>query len=169
MRKAYDMSMFRQQTRFDNHSPPEAQNQEGGKDQQKLNSLIEGSHDILLKAKTVWPFDFFPDELTIDTNKVNIVFREFFYSEDIHCVMISLIKDIDLETSFFFGTLKIVPDGYPGKAIVVRYLKRSDAEKARRIILGLMVAGREKVDTTKIDSSVVGNKVEELGRVQDVE
>lgn len=159
-----------------NHDhPPNSQPQSGenggqsNRHNEKLRELVDGTNDLLLKVSTVFPFDFFPDELTIDEYKVNIVFREFFYSEDIHSIMIPLIKDIEVETSLLFGTLKIVPDGYPAQPVCIKFLKKGDALKARRIIQGLMVSAKIGVDTTQIANSVVKREIEDVGRVQFIE
>ncbi|MEK7092211.1 MAG: hypothetical protein AAB907_01145 [Patescibacteria group bacterium] len=131
---------------------------------EKLDMLLKGSQRILLKASSVFPFDFFPDELTIDENKVNIIFHPFFFSKDVHSIMIEMIRDIEVETGPFLAVLKLVPDGYPGHALELRYLKRNDALKARRIIEGLMVARRHGIDPSKLDSPDFLKQIETLGK-----
>ncbi len=148
-------------------------NHEEGKentsDGNNLNKLILRSNRVLIRISSVFPFDFFPDEVTIDENKVNIICRIFFFSEDIHSIMIPMIKDVEIETNLFFAAMKIVPDGYPGKPIVVRFLKKGDAICARRIIQGLMVANREKVNIGNLDSRNLKQKIEDLGRAREAE
>lgn len=147
-----------------NHSPPAVFRHE--EEVKKLEKLVDATHSVLMKTKTVFPFDLFPDEVTIDENKINIVFREFFFSEDVHSIMIHLIKDVEVETSLLFGTIKIVPDGYPAQPIYVRYLKKSDALKIRRIIQGLMLSKKEGIDTTKLDEGELKEKVELVGHMR---
>lgn len=141
-----------------NNSPPQ-------KDEhtQKLNKLIDGSESILLKASSVFPFDFFPDELVIDKHKVCIIAKEFFLAQDIHSIMIDLIKDVEVETSVFFGTLKVVPDGYPAQPVCIRYLRKEDALKAQRIIQGLMVSNKQGVKVEEIQDENLCEKVEKVG------
>src|SRR5687767_10553618 len=120
-------------------------------EEEKLEKLLHRSTRTLLKIQTVWPFDLFPDDVAIDESKINIVQREFFASEIVHSIPISSIKDIELECSVFFATLHVVPDGYPQKEVVVPYLKKNEALRARRIIQGLIVTRKENIDLSKVD------------------
>lgn len=138
-------------------------------DVDKFESLLKSSKKVLFQTSGVFPFDFFPDEITIDENKVNIIFHEFFLSDDVHSIMIEMIRDIEVETGPLFAILKIVPDGYPGHALELRYLKKKDALKARRIIEGLMVARRHGIDPAKLDASDFVDKLELLGKTNLVE
>ena len=136
---------------------------------QKFTTVLNASEKILFKTSSVFPFDLFPDEITIDECKINIVFHEFFLSEDIHSITIDMIKDVKVEHGPFFASLKIVPDGYPGQPLEVRYLKRGDAVKARRIVQGLIVAKKQGLDLTKLDVYDFINKIESLGATHLVE
>lgn len=133
-------------------------------DVQKLASLLKGSKRILLKIASMFPFDFFPDEITIDEYKVNVVSHEFFFSEDIHSITIEMIKDIEVAAGPFFATLKIVPDGYPGNPLVIRFLKKGEAIRAQRIIQGLMVARKQGIDPAKLDNPDFIESIEALGK-----
>lgn len=134
----------------------------------KIQNLTDNSN-VLYKASAVFPFDFFPDNISIDKNKVNIVYKEFFASEDVHSILIKNIKDIEVETSPFFATIKIVPDGFPASLIRIKYLKKKEAMKARRIIQGLMTCQKEDVDLTKIKSDSLVEKIEDLGQTREVQ
>ena len=112
----------------------------------------------------MFPFDFFPDEITIDEYKVNVVSHEFFFSEDIHSITIEMIKDIEVAAGPFFATLKIVPDGYPGNPLVIRFLKKGEAIRAQRIIQGLMVARKQGIDPAKLDNPDFIESIEALGK-----
>lgn len=134
---------------------------------EKLNKLIAQSHTVLLKVSSFFPFDFFPDEVTVDENKVNIVERIFFFSEYIHSVLIKDIMNIVVEAGFLFATLKLIPMGNKDAPIQVRYLKKHDAVCARRIIQGLIAAKKADIDLGVIPPDVLKAKVEELGMSQE--
>lgn len=146
-------------------SPPE----ETIKQLKKLDDLVDGGHAPLLKIQAVFPFDFFPDEIIVDSAKVNIVQRDFFMSEDIHSILIDMIKDVALESGPLFATLKIVPDGYPGQPLSVRYLKKDEALRARRIIQGLMVGVKRGVDMSKIEHPHLKRNIEAVGKAPIIE
>ena len=113
----------------------------------KLQEFLHECRDVLFKASSVFPFDLFPDAITVDKHKVNIISKEFFLSEGVHSIPIEMIKDIEVEVGPFFATLKIVPDGYPGNIPEIRYLKRQDALTARQIIQGLMVINKHNLES----------------------
>lgn len=129
----------------------------------EFEAVLQGSKRVLLKTSSIFPFDFFPDEITIDECKVNIIFHEFFFSGDTHSITIDMIKDIDVETGPIFATLKIVPDGFPGEPLRLRFLKKKDAIRARQIIQGLMIARKHGIDPTKIQSEDFLEKIESMG------
>lgn len=130
----------------------------------KFESLLKRAHKVLFKARAVFPFDFFPDEITIDEDKVNIITHEFFFSGDIHSIAIDKIRDIQVTTGPFFASLTVVPDGYPGNHIVVHYLWKSDAIKARRLIQGLMLVKNQGIELTRLDLPDLVGDIEYLGR-----
>lgn len=59
----------------------------------KLNNLINNSHRILYEAASVFPFDFFPDRIVIDENKINIIHGVFFYSNKIFTILLEDVKN----------------------------------------------------------------------------
>lgn len=134
------------------------------KQKQKFDQLVEKSRRILLKINSVFPFDFFPDEVTIDANQVMVINREFWGSERRHSIFIKNITDVFVDTGPFFATLKIVDRGYVENTIVVKFLKREEAKRARRIIQGLVIACSQDIDLSKLDESDLLHKVELLGR-----
>lgn len=133
-------------------------------DTERLDSLVRGCRRMLLRISAFFPFDLFPDVVIVDECKVSIIFRQFFFSEDVHSVSIDMIRDVNVETGPFFASLKIVPDGYPGQSLIVRYLKKKDANLARSVIQGLMVVKRNKIDLGRIDAPDLVEKLEVLGK-----
>lgn len=136
---------------------------------QKLEDLAEKSDQILLKISTVFPFTFFVNDIIVDPYKVNIIFRNFFWSEQIHSVMIRDILDVVVETSIFFATLRIVDQGYTENSINITYLWKKDALEARKIIQGLIVAHRQGIDMSKSDEDGFKTSVENIGRVREID
>jgi len=136
---------------------------------QKLEDLAAKSDSVLLKVSTVWPFTFFVNHIIIDPYKVNIIFREFFWSEHIHSVMVKDILDVVVDTSIFFATLTIVDQGYIENSINITYLKRDDALKARKIIQGLVIAHRQSIDLSALKPSHIKEQAEELGKVKGID
>lgn len=138
-------------------------------DSVRFDSLVRGCKRMLLRISAIFPFDLFPDQIIIDECKVSIIFGEFFFSSDSHSINIEMIRDVEVETGPFFAKLQIVPDGYPSKPLIVGYLRKKEAYKARSVIQGLMVAKRNNIDLGKIDDTDLVNKLELLGKTHHVE
>lgn len=146
-----------------NHDPPKIDHKQ--QNTERLEDLIDKTQP-LLRIRTSIPLDPFPNEIVIDANKVSIIYRYFFASENIHSVFIKDISDVLVETSLIFSTLKIVDVGFTENSIDINYLKTKDALKARRIIQGLVVAQKNGIDLSKCEQSEIADKVEELGSVK---
>lgn len=142
----------------------------GEQSKQKINELIQNSQKPLYKLSTIFPLDLFPDELIIELDHVNIYFHEFFSTGQMRSIPIQNIGEVIIETSPLFTTLKII-EGMIGTGVELNLkpVRRSEATKAKRIIMGLMIADKEEVDLSGLDPADVARKVEELGKAQEPE
>ena len=134
----------------------------------RFHNLVKSSNTTLLSIGNVFPFDFFPDEISIEITQVNIIKHYFIYSAHLQTIPIKNIADVFLDTSFFFATIKIVDSSFIESSVQVEYLRKDDACKARRIIQGLITANKEGIDLTKISSKTLVQDLESLGRANDV-
>ena len=134
------------------------------KNKEKFETLVDLSKRELLRIKTVFPFQFFPTEVSIDINKVNIIKQIFFATKRIHSVFIADITDVLAHSSIFFASLEIVDAGFTENSIIIPYLYKNDAYRARKIIQGLVIAKKQDIDLSKLENvhSLV-TKIEELG------
>ncbi|RJQ25972.1 hypothetical protein C4577_04465 [Candidatus Parcubacteria bacterium] len=135
---------------------------------EKFQSLVDNSKKILFKTKAVFPFDFFPDELTIDFNKVNLIIRDFFGSGRVHSVFIKDISDVFVYKTPFFSTIEIVDVGFVENSIKMKFLKNKDAMRARRIIQGLIITSKQDIDLAVLGLEIpdIIKKLEELGKMK---
>jgi hypothetical protein len=132
-------------------------------DEKKLDHLVEKSNRVIFHTRTVWPFDFFPNDLTITENQVDMSIQEFFFSGHIESVRVVDIAQVSVETSFLFATLRIEILKPQTDPMVIPYLTRSDAIFARRLIYGLVSVAKEKIDIAKMDMPTLINKLEQIG------
>lgn len=132
----------------------------------KFFGLMNKSEKLVAKFKNIIPF--FTDEVVIDTTKVTFIHRPFFFSERIHSVSVKDISDVFVETAPFFAALKIVDANFIENTIQINWFLKKDAEKARRIITGLMTASKEQVDLNNIEDDGLDAKLEEIGRTRGV-
>lgn len=129
----------------------------------KLKSVVTESNRVLFRAKTVFPFDLFPNELVVQENKVDINYGLFFYSKTLISMPIANINMASASTSIFFGTLSIEIEGNNENPNKVTFLSATDAVRARRFINGLVLCYKDNIDLSSLDLDYVKKKVEEIG------
>lgn len=137
----------------------------------KLQELTSKNHVVLMKAKTFFPFDFFPDTLIIDMTKVNIIAKRFWATEHIININLKDVVDVSVETALFMGNLIItyVPsvEGMMGmiEPTIHRMalMKRKDALRAQRILKGILVARREGIEISKCTPEELMHVIERFG------
>ncbi len=134
------------------------------KGKRKLETLSKRAERIILQATNIFPFDLFPDQIIVDETKVSIVYKEFFWSESIQPILLDSITDVVVETSLFFGKLKII--NFNRAEVVVEWLWKKDALEARRVIQGLVVAKKAGVDFTAYEVGELKEKVSQLGQAR---
>lgn len=120
------------------------------KTEEKITQIAKNV-TILFSTKTVFPFDLFPDKITVYTTKIDIVQREFFFSSDSISIPVKNILSIELQTAPFFGTVKILTEMVSLPNITIRFIKKSDAVRMKKIIDALLLAIKEDIDPLEID------------------
>ncbi len=133
---------------------------------QKLDKIVNKTNRVLHKTSSIWPFTMFIDDLVIDENKINFVFRTFFWSDHIHSILIRDISDVIVETSVLFARIKVIDRGFTEGSITISYLNKKEAILARRLIQGLAVAYENKIDLSSIPTEELVTKIEALGQVK---
>lgn len=136
-------------------------------DKQKFDNLVNRSQQTLYEIKSVFPFDFFPNTLTIDIDKITVKFKQFFSSVEIRSINISNISQVYVDSGPLFATMYVADQVIVDESSRMRipYLKKDEAMKARRIIQGLIIAKKSEIDLNNINDEDMLEKVEELGRM----
>ncbi len=132
------------------------------KHEEKFDDLLTKSDKILFKTKSLFPLDLFPDEIVVSVHKVDIIYNEFL-TRRIQPVYIQNIWDVFVNNGIFFSTLHLIDAGFANNTIVINNLTNKDAIDAMKIIQGLVVAVKQNIDLTKIDSTDLVGKVRTLG------
>lgn len=132
-----------------------------GRQQAQIYQASNPAGEILLRLKSVFPFDLFPNEIIIHRSKIDVVYRQFFWDEQVVSLPIDQIKGVSVRRSPIFGNLSI---DLIGQSHQIRYLKVAEAYQARRIICGLIIFHQEKIDLSHLSIQQLINKLEEIGR-----
>lgn len=132
---------------------------------QEFNKVVNSADEILDEVEGVFPLDFFPDRIAIDRTQVTVVERMFFGTGDVTSIRIEDILDVTAYVGPFFGALHIKTRFFgPEHPYVVRNLWRDDALRLKAVILGLVIAVKDNIDTTAIGKAELLPKLVRLGQ-----
>lgn len=134
---------------------------------QNINSLVDKTHNALLTVRSIRIFDFFPDKLIIDENKVSFIYKDAFGVKSIHSVLIENITYVEAHTSLLTGALVVMDSSNYRHPIELRInnLRKEAAIRARKLIQGLVNAKISRVDFSELSPFELEDNLEELGRV----
>lgn len=137
------------------------------KNTEKLDTLTHLSDNRLFRLHSVFPFTLFTDTIVIEHKSVIIEKKNFFLSSEIYPISIKDILSPVVSTGVFFATLhlELGPGGFHQNPPEISFLKKSEALKARRIIMGLIICDKEGIDLTKMNKDEVLRKLDEVGDV----
>jgi hypothetical protein len=145
----------------------ESKNQQEPKQENELEKLQEAakeSHDILYRAKAIFPFDLFPDIITLDRHKLTIVNRSFFKVETTTSVELGNIMNVQADMGPLFGTLLITSEHFVNNTQTVQYLRRDDVLKMQQLLQGALIANKENIDINKIGTADLIKLLNDLGK-----
>ncbi len=134
------------------------------KEVSKLDDLVFVDTRPLYSCKSVFPFDLFPDAVTVDRTKISIAKRFFFFTRQTQSILIPDLLTIIVEETLLLASLHIVDRHFPQETIDVWNLSKPDARRVRWIVEGLLIGNREKVDFTQIPNEELLPKLEEIGK-----
>ncbi len=135
----------------------------------RFHNLVEASTHTLFKINSVFPFDFFTDEISIEITQINVIKRFFFATAHLQTIPIKNVADVFVQTSLIFASLRIIDSSYIENSIQVDNLKKNDACMARIIIQGLVVANKEGIDLTKLPKHTLMEDIQSLGKAQEID
>lgn len=149
---------------------PQANSQ--GNPQESLHELAKtlyNSQEVLAQATTVFPFNLFPDTVTLDREKITITHRLFFKAGETISIRVEDILNITMDHGPFFATIKIVSRFFEAnkQAHAIRYLHKAEAEKIKHITQGYMIALQKNIDCSTLPTDQLRDTLEQLGQTQD--
>jgi len=133
----------------------------------KLDSLASGSDKVIYEISSVFPFQLFPDRLTIDLNKITI-FRNSFLNKLTFPVFIENILTLNFNRDIFFASLTFEIRGFETNPAVLTHLRRKEAGRAEQYILGLIKAKNEGINLSKIPINILREKLENIGLAKEI-
>lgn len=134
---------------------------------EKLLGVTIHSHEILYKAKTVFPFNLFPDTIIIDKEKLTIIARYFFWVAKITSVPIRDILNVEADVGPFLGSIHLTSRYYFTNPHTLNYLWRRDAMKIQQLLQGFIIANERNIDCSSIDQDQLEELLEHLGETNE--
>ncbi len=130
----------------------------------KLSKLVAKSHEVLATATAVFPFDLFPDRITLDRTKVTITKRSFFWSAEVISIRIEDILNITSGVGPFFGSITIASRVMSSvDHFKIDYFWRQDAIRMKHIIQGYVIAHHNNIKVSHLSKKEMIGMLTELG------
>lgn len=140
---------------------PLAPDSASGLDQ--LRDIVEMSHPTLAKASAIFPFDLFPDTLTIDRQKLTVVHRSFFNIEQTVSVQLADVTNVQANVGPFFGALTISSEHFINNTQTIKYVSRHNAIVIQHLLQGMIIAHKEHIDLNQIGEKELLVLLDDLG------
>ena len=131
----------------------------------KLSILADLSHEILFEAKSVYPYELWPDKITICLNRITITYKKPF-SVDERPIPIEYLNAAHVTQGMFFASLSIETFGVE-KPNPIHHLKIDDATTARRYILALIECKKNGINFGDYGIKEIREKLLEIGQVRE--
>jgi len=130
-------------------------------------ALVRKSNRILASISThKFPFDFFPDTITIEEGRVNVIIRNFFFSSQVYSVDLKNIANVIINTAPFFAQIVIVSKTFTENEIRINNLWINQAVYVRRLIEGLRILDSKQIDTSVYSKRDLIHNLEELSSTE---
>lgn len=129
----------------------------------ELKDLAHDAQDIIVHANSVFPFQLFPDSISIDRVKVNITRRTFFKVSEVISTRIEDILNVESDTGPFFGSINLYTRFFADKPLRVYYLTRKDTLIIKGVLQGYIIARQQDIDCSTIDRKELKKLLLRLG------
>lgn len=144
--------------------PPRMFASEQDEAKQKLNEVIGGSHQVLVTAKTVFPFTLFPDTITVDRQKLTITKRSFIQTAEVMSIRIEDVLNVTANVGPVFGSVTIATRFFDTKKpYTVTHFWRHDALRIKRIMQGYIIATQKDIDCSALSTGELARTLDTLG------
>ena len=160
--------LFRQKKETKERVPLKVKNREKDAfpDRKRIKRLTHVAvlgHDVLFRANTVFPFNLFPDTVIVDREKLTFITRYFFSIAKVTAIPIRDLLNVEADIGPFFGSVHTSSRFFITAPYSIRFLRRNDAIKLRRLLQGYIIANEQDIDCTKIEKDKLIALLNDLG------
>jgi hypothetical protein len=134
----------------------------------ELAKVVGSAQEVLMRVKTVFPIDLFPDIITVDRTQITLTHRWFFFVGGTTSIRIEDILNIEVTVGPLFGGLNIATRYFDSRrGHKVRKLWRWDAIRLQAIVQGLVVASKKEIDTSALDTAELVDGLTKVGKADE--
>lgn len=146
------------------NSAPQSDQQPDNGTRNELQHAIQGAHEVLCTATTLFPFTIFPDTITLDRAKLTVTHRTFFGTAEVMSIRIEDILNVTASIGPILGSVKIVSRVFNvEKPYTVGGFKRQDALLVKRVTQGYVIALQREIDCSSLPVHELAAMLEQLG------
>lgn len=128
-----------------------------------IDDVAKESKEQLAMFKAVFPFDFFPDKVVIDSQSITIVHNFFFGVKQKVMSHFDDLAHSELNVGPLFGSIKIFSKYFVDGEEQINWLTRRDASDLHAIIQGILISRKENVDLKSVPKEELIYKLHEIG------
>ncbi|MBI5127150.1 hypothetical protein HZA76_01705 [Candidatus Roizmanbacteria bacterium] len=142
------------------------------KSDKSVKSMIktEEVNPVLYSARSVFPFQIFPDHYIVQEKGLYIVRKTFFMTAWTEMIPIKDVASVRIYVGPFFASLTILRKILPTTSIELRNLWKKDAIKMKEVLDGLIMTEAELIDIPEHISTKTKKEIlTEIGTEKEVE
>ncbi len=129
----------------------------------QLSEMAVGSK-IIYKARSAFPFQLFPDEVVVETDKITVIHRSLWF-KTVSPIPLDNMMSVTITRGILFASMSFEITGFETNPGDISHLWPSDAALAKRYILGLIQARKQQIDLTHVTPDDIREHVEEIGKL----
>lgn len=109
----------------------------------------------IMRIRSVFPFDLFPNTIILQKNKIDIIHRPFFYTKQVFTVFINDIRTVKINSGPFFASLSFELKGMVDEQNPepIHFLRKKSAQKLRKLALNLCITHSHKKTKNVVKNS----------------
>lgn len=132
-------------------------------DRADLKDMADNSQEVLIMAESIFPFNFFPDTITVSRMKVSVAKRYFFRVAEVTSMQIDDILNVEVDVGPLFGSLSIYTRIQGIAPLRITFLSRGKAIEVKRVLEGYIIAKSQEIDCSAIPRDELVKRLRRLG------
>lgn len=122
---------------------------------QPLPKDVDKNNACLFCFNSVFPFDLFPDTITVDKLKISIIERDFLINKRIVTLPLTGTLNVRVDTGPLLAQIQIFDGSVDTSPVVIKNISNSDALQFQQLVEGIVIGMRQGVNLREMKTSEV--------------